>query len=207
MSPFLPSESSRKVARTEPTAPGSLLSGICISLVHFSPMATGLRVRTAGISPKMPQLAVGVAVVHHFHPAVGRYPQPHWFRLHCPTLEILERSRGRRGHRDGVGDGLHQSAARGVPLRDGASEYLDRCRHRARIVPRAWLGAGHFHRLRQVHSERVANVWADLKEYGLTVGCLSENQECEKNPKTHTDHSQGRSECSPPLGAAPAERE
>ena len=52
MSPFLPSESSRKVARTEPTAPGSLLSGICISLVHFSPMATGVRVSTAGISPK-----------------------------------------------------------------------------------------------------------------------------------------------------------
>src|SRR6266566_556393 len=53
MSPFLPRESSRNVARTSPSVPGSPLSGICISRVHFSPTATGPRASIAGISPKM----------------------------------------------------------------------------------------------------------------------------------------------------------
>src|SRR3954462_2100148 len=53
MSAFRPRESSRKVARTEPSVPGSPVSGICISRVHFSPTAIGPRESIAGISPNI----------------------------------------------------------------------------------------------------------------------------------------------------------
>jgi len=53
MSPLVPSESRRNVAFTCPRAPGSPLSGICISRFHFPPTTTGSRASIAGISPKI----------------------------------------------------------------------------------------------------------------------------------------------------------